>query len=96
VDGASGDSVRIAFGYAENGKPADFYCTSRAEACFTSSSATPANPFSYANDSSSYVSCGSSCSITIPAIPGRTLYYQVQRRNWWKTTTGPLAAVAVP
>jgi hypothetical protein len=96
VDGGSGDSVRVAFGYAENGKPADFYCTSRAEPCFTSSSATTANPFSYGSDSSSYESCGSGCSITMPAVSGRTLYYQVQRRNWWKTTTGPLTAVAVP
>ncbi len=96
VESGSGDSVRIEFGYAENGNPTDFYCSSREEACFASSSATAASPFRYASESSSYVTCGSGCTITIPAVPGRTLYYRVERHSWWKSITGELQVLAVP
>lgn len=93
--GVSGDSIRIAFGYAENGKPANLYCTSRAEACYTSSSATTNYPFAYASEAQSFTGCGSACTITIPATPGRVLYYQVQRKNGSNTITGALTVAAV-
>jgi hypothetical protein len=93
--GVNGDMVRIAFGYAENGNPANFYCTSRAEACYTSTTATTTNPFVFENEAQSYVSCPSRCELTIPAIPGRILYYAVQRQNGSNTTTSALGIAVV-
>jgi hypothetical protein len=95
LTGVPGDAVRVAFGYAENGDPANFYCTSRAEACYTSASAAPGNPFVYAGETQAYISCSTRCSVPIPAIPGRVLFYQVQRQNGSNTTTSALGAVAV-
>ena len=96
LNGVSGDMVRIAFGYAENGNPANFYCTSRAEACYTSASATAVNPFVFASETQFYTSCTGRCEVAIPAIPGRILYYVVQRQNGSNTTTSALGVVPVP
>jgi len=96
LPGTSGDMVRIAFGYAENGPPTNFYCTSRAEACYTSSSATLTSPFVFASEAQSYTSCSSRCEVVIPAIPGRVLYYVVQRQNGSTNTSSGLGVVAVP
>jgi len=95
VSGGPGDAVRVAFGYAENGGPANFYCTSRAEACYTSATATAASPFVYAGEVQSFTPCSGGCTVQIPAIPGRIVYYQVQRRNGSNTTTSALGTVAV-
>jgi hypothetical protein len=95
LSGVRGDVIRVAFGYAENGKPANFFCTSRAEACYTSSSETTSLPFAYASEAQSYTGCGSGCTITIPAAPGRALYYQVQRQDRLNNTTSVLGVVAV-
>jgi hypothetical protein len=96
LTGVSGDMVRIAFGYAENGNPANFYCTSRAEACYTSTSATITNPFVFASEAQSYTNCSGKCEVTIPAIPGRILYYVVQRQNGSNNTASALVAVPTP
>ena len=96
LTGVSGDMVRISFGYAENGNPTNLYCTSRAESCYTSASATPVNPFVFASEAQSYTSCTGVCEVTIPAIPGRVLYYVVQRKNGSNTTTSALGVVPVP
>jgi hypothetical protein len=95
LTGISGDTVRIAFGYAENGNPANFYCTSRAEACYTSASATTANPFVFASETQAYTNCFASCEVTIPAIPGRILYYVVERQNGSNNTVSALGVVTV-
>jgi len=96
VFGQAGDLVRVAFGYAENGDPANLYCTSRAETCYTSDAATATNPFAWASEAQHYTPCTGLCSIPIPAIPGRILYYQVQvqRQNGVSSATG-LGVVAV-
>jgi hypothetical protein len=95
LGGVPGDAVRVAFGYAENGNAANFYCTSRAETCYTSTSATVANPFAYASETQGYTACSGGCTVQIPAIPGRILYYQVQRQNGASATASALGAVAV-
>lgn len=79
LNGVSGDTVRIQFGYAENGDPSLGYCTTRAEACWTSSTATAANPFVFAGETQHKTTCGSGCTVSIPAIPGRWLFYRVER-----------------
>jgi hypothetical protein len=96
LSGVAGDLIRAAFGYAENGDPAQFYCTSRAEACYTSASSSQGNPFVFASEAPSFTACSNSCSVSIPAIPGRILYYQVQtqRRNGLHTNSA-VGAIAV-
>lgn len=71
--------ARIRFGYAENGPASSFFCTSRREACVTDSALTP---FAYEQtETLTPKSCQGGCSISIPAIPGRVLYYRVERLN---------------
>lgn len=81
LSGRTGDTVRIEFGYQEFGAPSNLDCTSRGEACFTSASATQSNPFLFASETQSYTSCGSGCTVNIPALPGRMLYYRIHRKN---------------
>jgi hypothetical protein len=67
--------ARIKFGY-----DSQFHCSSRNEACFTDSSGS--QPFLFGSEfhlSSQAASCSSGCSLNIPAISGRLLYYSVER-----------------
>jgi hypothetical protein len=99
------DNVVIQFGYAENGSPGQFYCTSRQEKCLAASPAVPAVPFLFPSDGTSGVEagvtgvpCSNGCSVAIPAISQRMLYYQVKYRDASNRTvaTGQIETVAVP
>jgi hypothetical protein len=82
VASSTNDQARVTFGYAENGPSGSFYCTGRQEACVTSTAPTQANPFSYiTSDAPGWVACAAGCTINVPVIPGRTVYYQIQQRN---------------
>jgi hypothetical protein len=84
-------NVVVEFGYAENGSADSFFCTSRQEACVAaSSSVNQALPFYYAQ-SETYrgVRCGSGCTVEIPALSQRVLYYR------WEHLDAPGAVVAV-
>ncbi len=71
--------ARIRFGYAENGPASSFFCTSRQEACVTD---TQLSPFAYEqSETLTPADCQGGCSVVIPAIPGRVLYYRVERLN---------------
>ena len=96
LSGVSGDNIRIAFGYGENGNPANLYCVSRQETCWTSSTATASNPFLFAGETQSKTSCSSGCTVNIPAIPGRILFYQIERSNGSNVSVSPLRAIPVP
>lgn len=73
------DQARVRFGYVENGgSPSNFYCTPRADACMTSSTITP---FAFISEGAAWASCASGCNINVPAVPGRVLYYVVDRKN---------------
>jgi hypothetical protein len=87
-----GTSIRVAFGYAENGDPANLYCTTRQETCWTSAAATPTNPFVFASESQQRVPCDSGCTVSIPAIAGRVLFYKVEHTSAAGTVTDPLDA----
>jgi hypothetical protein len=82
--GASSDAgvnARVRFGYAENGPPSAFYCAyNRKEACINDPLATATSPYFFASESGqSVVNCASGCTLTIPAIPGRVVYYAIDR-----------------
>jgi hypothetical protein len=77
VSGAT--TARARFGYAENGPAANLYCTSRKETCTTSGS-----PFVWLSEPQVLQSCYSGCTIEVPAIAGRVVYYQID----WMDSTG--------
>jgi hypothetical protein len=83
---ASMDLARVRFGYAENGgNPATFYCTPRQEDCSTTANAGASSPFAFESESPVWTSCSGGCSITVPALSGRIVYYVIDRKN---STTG--------
>jgi hypothetical protein len=80
--GLTVNNAVVQFGYVENGSPTSFYCTSRNEACLAAAGAiTESNPFAFASENPAGVPCSTGCTIQIPAIPQRVVYYQVQYRN---------------
>jgi hypothetical protein len=75
-------SALVKFGYAENGDPTDFNCTTRRDVCYAASvTLDPAAPFLWRSESPHGVACSSGCNIQIPGISGRVLYYQVEYRD---------------
>jgi hypothetical protein len=90
-------NVVVEFGYAENGDAANLYCTSRQEACVKGSQ--PGNDYGFSGDDIPGVPCdGGSCTVSVPAIPQRILYFRAKYRdaaNNVLAATSPLA-VAVP
>jgi hypothetical protein len=88
--------ARIRFGYAENGPVGSFFCTSRQEACVTDMQLAP---FAYEqSETLTPVECQGGCKISVPAIPGRILYYRVERLNdgGGNTSQEPVKARAIP
>ena len=74
---AGTDNVTVQFGYAENGGPEDYFCTSRREACVKGS----ASGYGMAGDAIAGSAVHGACSITVPAISGRVMYYRMIYRD---------------
>jgi hypothetical protein len=92
-------SLGVASAVIEFGYDPYFYCTSRQEACVANASAiNESTPFYWSSETFSGLPCGSGCSIAIPAIPQRTLYYRVHYRGaaGEGIATGQTQVVAVP
>ncbi len=99
------DNATVEFGYAENGEPGQFYCTSRQEECLATAATVPAVPFLFPSEGTGGVeagvaglSCVNGCSIAIPAISQRVLYYRVRYRDASNRTvaTSQMETIAVP
>lgn len=91
--------ARARFGYAENGPPSSLFCSSRQEACSTEIPASAAgDPYSFVAEAGTHLQCISGCTVAIPAISGRIVYFMIDRLDGSGniTSTGPLEAVAVP
>lgn len=84
LGGRPGDKVRIRFGYDTN-----LRCTSRQEACSTS--AANNDPFAWESEPVNWTACDNGCTISIPAIGNRVLYYAADRKD----TTGKVVSGAV-
>jgi hypothetical protein len=97
--GMNPDNAVVEFGYAENGDASSYYCTSRQETCVAvSGSVNDANPFYYASENFQGMSCGSGCTITVPGLPGRILYYRWKFRDAQNNVlaTGAMQVKALP
>ena len=71
-------SAIVEFGYVENGDAGNYYCTSRQETCVaTAATVNLANPFTF-QQSEGFTGqpCNGGCTIAIPALPQRALYYR--------------------
>ena len=90
----------VEFGYQEYGAPQLINCTTRNDACIATASAVPYGnqPFYFASENPAGASCASGCTIAIPAISQRVLYYQVTYRaaNNTVLSSDPPIAVVVP
>jgi hypothetical protein len=83
----------IDFGYEEFGARTDFYCTTRKERCTVPGLV----PFSFTSETISPAPCSSGCTITVPALPQKVLYYRIRWLDGAGNVvlTGPLHARAV-
>jgi len=83
--------VYVEFGYEEYGSPASFYCTPRQEACRVAAAlVNEASPFWFAQEL--FPPTTGRYTISIPALPGRILYYHVVDGG----VAGPLQVAAIP
>jgi hypothetical protein len=84
----------VTFGYQEFGGN----CTTRQDACVAAAADVGAVPFQFASENPPGAPCSSGCTVAVPAISQRILYYQVQYRDASNRTVAqtPLQAVATP
>jgi hypothetical protein len=99
LDGAT--QAAVDFGYAEYGRPSQFFCTGRADRCTAVNPTldlTSANPYLFASEMVQGAPCTSGCNIQIPALPSRVLYYQVRYMdsNGVTIQTLPMQVAASP
>jgi hypothetical protein len=92
--------IRARFGYLENGGSL-LRCTAYQVECSTEiPSGAPTDPYSFTNEAVTRQPCsnGSSCTIAIPALSNRMLYYVVDRldSSGNVVTSYPLQVTAVP
>jgi hypothetical protein len=73
-------SAVVLFGYTENGAADQYFCTTRQESCVVTGAAiADNNPFYYqSTDTYNPTPCSNGCSISVPVIPGRVAYFEVQ------------------
>jgi hypothetical protein len=94
------NDVIVEFGYAENGDPGSFYCTSRRESCVAVSGAiSSAAPFFYEQaETYSGAPCATGCAVAIPALSQRVLYYRWKYRDAFGKViaTSAIRATATP
>jgi hypothetical protein len=99
-------NVVVEFGYAEHGSADAFRCTSRAEKCIAHKpDLDESAPFSWPVEGAggiesgiTGVSCSSACTVTIPGLTGRVVYYRVKYRDGGNAPVGAseMAAAVVP
>jgi len=84
----------VEFGYREfNGN-----CTTRNEPCIANGPSVGTVPFQFAGEYPSGAPCTSTCTIAIPAVSQRILYYKAKYRNAANSVVSetPLQVVATP
>jgi hypothetical protein len=88
---ANQPNARVRFGYAEDGPVASFNCTQRNETCVTGGS-----PYSFIGENPAWKSCAGGCTIQVPAVPERILFYAIDRQDGnGNTITGSTQVIVV-
>jgi hypothetical protein len=96
--GTGAVAAAVKFGYAEYGAPSAYHCSQYADICVANTNAAPpadgtTAPFQYAtSDTWTGISCASTCSITIPVLPGHLAYAQAEYLN----SSGAVVATDAP
>ncbi len=85
--------AKVRFGYGENGHPANLYCTTRQEDCSTTTDTSV--PFVYESEGPIWQSCPAGCTIKVPTLPGRIVYYAIDRMAT-PVPTVPASLVCTP
>lgn len=72
------NNVIVKFGYDPS-----YLCTSRNDACVANAATIPTSstPFAYISESPTGLACAATCTILVPAIADRAVYYQIIWRN---------------
>jgi hypothetical protein len=90
--------ARIEFGYAEYGadeKGAPLFCSAeRMERCAAPTSAGSREPYLWESEPAAWTPCSGGCTVRVPALSGRVLYYRIQRRANGTVTSGALTMKA--
>jgi hypothetical protein len=84
--GLSITNAIVEFGYAEDGAPSSYFCTTRQDICTAASATIGTIPFYLASESPAGISCASSCTIELPGISQRAIYYDVLFRTAGNST----------
>ncbi len=92
-------NAMVEFGYGDNGNPSSGpFCTPRQEICVKGNQT--GNTYHFETSQSGAYSgqpCSNGCSVTVPAISGRTLYYRIKYLNGTTVQFAtPLEVIAVP
>ena len=94
----SRSSVRVEFGYAEYGADHDgvpLFCSAeRAERCSVPVAPGSREPYVWESEQQSWLPCPDGCTISVPALSGRILYYRIQRRVGTSVSSEPLVIKA--
>lgn len=77
---AGATQAHILFGYQEYGSNSQLYCKPRADTCIADGSSTTYD-FAIGDNSTTWVTCTTGCTINVPALPNRTLMYKIVRAN---------------
>jgi hypothetical protein len=93
------NEATVEFGYAETGPPISLFCAYRQERCVTGTPIdNPSDPYAFASEritGSTY--CSSGCTIDIPAIPSRVVYYRILYLNYGEVLgRSPLLVTMAP
>ena len=94
----SSDNVIVEFGYPDYGSDGltKFYCTSRSENCVMGNT-TISDPYTYASETNSGQACAGGCTVKVPALSGRVMYYRVKYRTGTSVNlAGPTSTAAIP
>ena len=96
---ATATNVRARFGYLENNSDL-LHCMPYAQCSTELPSAAPTDLYSFTSESVTRQACanGATCTVTIPALPNRILYYVIDRLDGSGNVVAstPVQAVAVP
>jgi hypothetical protein len=90
----------VDFGYQEYAQSGVPYCTTRLDTCEAAGTSIPSGyqPFKFASETPIGPVCSSGCTLVIPGISQRMLYYRLRYQNSGGGTNsvGPWVIIAVP